>query len=224
MKKLINGIIDFRQKSIIEYRNKFAKLALQQSPDTLFVACCDSRVVPNIFASTDPGDLFVLRNIGNLVPPYQENCSINTSVSSAVEFALDSLNVSDIIVCGHSECGAMYDLLKKHTKPHEAKNSHLTKWLGYADSSYERFSRVNIDDNNEQISPCNLLSRINVLQQLDNLKTHPLVVDRLQNNRLRIHGWWFDLAKADVYYYNNSKEKFNLIDAEEAANIFQSEL
>lgn len=216
MKKLIKGIIDFRQKSIVEYRNKFAKLALQQSPDTLFVACCDSRVVPNIFASTDPGDLFVLRNIGNLIPPYQENCSINTSVSSAVEFALDSLNVSDIIVCGHSECGAMYDLIKKHAEPtHESKNSHLTKWLSYADSSYERFSKIIIDDSNKQISRCNLLSKINVLQQLDNLKTHPLVIDRLRDNRLKIHGWWFDLAEADVYYYNNKQEKFNLIDSEE---------
>lgn len=213
MKKLINGILDFRKKSIIEYRHKFAKLALQQAPDALFVACCDSRVVPNIFASTDPGDLFVLRNIGNLVPPYQANCSINTAVSSAIEFALGNLEVADIIVCGHSECGAMADLLNQHTQSHEPKNSHLAKWLSYADSSYTRFTQISAaDDSSQSLSPVNLLSRINVLQQLDNLKTHPLVIDRLQNKQLRLHGWWFDLVQADVYSYNQTQGKFNLID------------
>src|SRR5277367_1764657 len=101
MKKLIQGIVEFRKNLTEESRNLFAKLALGQKPDTLFIACSDSRVVPNLFASTNPGDLFVLRNIGNLVPPYCASPE-DTSASAVVEFAIFSLNVSDIIICGHS--------------------------------------------------------------------------------------------------------------------------
>jgi carbonic anhydrase len=220
MKKLIKGIADFRKNSLIEYRNKFAKLAIQQSPDALFIACCDSRVVPNVFASSDPGDLFVLRNIGNLVPTYQPNpktiAKIDTSVAASIEFSLLSLNVQDIIICGHSECGAMYSLMEHNTCQVPA----LDIWLKNAVSSYKRFK--NTPSKIIDLTPCNLLSRINVLQQLDNLKTYPLVTERLQNNKLRIHGWWFDLATANVYYYKQKTKAFVLIDEEEAKNILTS--
>lgn len=220
MKKLIKGITDFRKNSLVEYRNKFAKLALQQSPDALFVACCDSRVVPNVFASSDPGDLFVLRNIGNLVPPYQPNskaiCQMDVSVAASIEFSLLSLNVQDIIICGHSECGAMHSLIEHNTCQLPALNS----WLEYAASSYGRFKKVTVQ--NTDLTPCDLLSRINVLQQLDNLKTYPLVMERLQSNKLKIHGWWFDLATANVYYYNQKSKTFILIDEEEAKNLLIS--
>ena len=100
MEKLINGVVDFRQKSRIKYCNKFSKLAVNQSPDTLLVSCCDSRVVPHIFTSADPGDLFVLRNIGNLIPSYsnKESFTDESSVAATLEFSLHCLNVSDIIV------------------------------------------------------------------------------------------------------------------------------
>jgi len=220
MKKLIKGITDFRKNSLVEYRNKFAKLALQQYPDALFVACCDSRVVPNVFASSDPGDLFVLRNIGNLIPPYQPNskaaCQIDVSVAATIEFSLLSLNVQDIIICGHSECGAMRSLIEHNTCQLPALNA----WWEYAASSYRRFKNVSLQ--NTDLTPCNLLSRINVLQQLDNLKTYPLVMERLQSNKLKIHGWWFDLATADVYYYEQKTKAFFLIDEEEAKNLLTS--
>lgn len=213
MRKLINGIVDFRLKSIQEYRSKFAKLSLQQTPDTLFIACCDSRVVPNVFASSDPGDLFVLRNIGNLVPPYKSNSLVDTSVSAAVEFSLVSLKVSDIVICGHSDCGAMHTLMEHNVNPNP--RSSLDKWLHNATPSYQRFQN-SVFDNTDEITPCNMLSKINVLQQLDNLKTYPLIAQRLQSKDLRIHGWWFDLATANVYYYNTIQTKFLLINEEEA--------
>src|SRR5271154_4035155 len=109
MKKLIQGIVDFKKNLTDEKRALFAQLALGQKPDTLFVACSDSRVVPNLFASTNPGDLFILRNIGNLVPPFtpvsQEACA-----QAALEFSVLNLNIADIIICGHSECSAMQAL------------------------------------------------------------------------------------------------------------------
>src|SRR5260221_6050909 len=109
MKKLVKGIIDFRRKGLPGYREKFGHLALGQSPDTLFIACSDSRVVPNTFASADPGDLFVIRNVGNLIAPADPSglSPSDESEGAAIEFAVLTLGVRDIIVCGHSECGAM---------------------------------------------------------------------------------------------------------------------
>src|SRR5436190_3831044 len=112
MKKLIQGIVEFRQNVRPDYRDRFARLALGQAPDTLFIACSDSRVVPNLFASADPGDLFVIRNVGNLVAPAGSDgiSPSDASGAAAIEFSLINLAVTDIVVCGHSECGAMHAL------------------------------------------------------------------------------------------------------------------
>src|SRR3990167_4302831 len=100
MKKLLRGIIDFRKRLLRQYRKKFSKLAfLGQSPDLLLVSCCDSRVAPNVFASTDPGDVFVLRNVGNLVPPYNISYAEVPSVAAAVDYSILALKVADIVVC-----------------------------------------------------------------------------------------------------------------------------
>jgi len=216
MKKMIEGVIDFRKKSLISYREKFSKLALKQFPDVLFVACCDSRVVPNIFVSSCPGDLFVLRNIGNLIPVYPSrgNCKIDASVAAAIEYSLLNLKVGHIVICGHSECGAMKSLLKKGSK-----TTYLDMWLKHAKSSYKRFK--NCISKSTNLTQCNLLSRINVLQQMDNLKTYPLVMELIQKNKLKIHGWWFDLATADVYYWKSKSEKFILIDEDSVKDFMK---
>jgi carbonic anhydrase len=219
MKKLIKGIIDFRRNCIADYREKFSNLAYQQTPDALLVACCDSRVVPNTFASSDPGDLFVLRNIGNLIPTYNAT-SVDSSVAATIEFALTNLQVADIIICGHSDCGAMQTLIKNHTT--NLKNdSYIDNWLEQAESSYTRFKN-NACQCDTAITPCNCLSQINVIQQLDNLKTYPSVTEYLHSNKIRLHGWWFDLEKAEVFYYNPTKKKFILIDEDEAEIILAS--
>ena len=127
MKKLIKGILDFQANQQQQYVEKYAKLALGQKPDALLVACSDSRVVPNIFASTDPGDMFVVRNVGNLIPPCTQHGSHSCtgSESAAIDFSLLALDVKDIIVCGHSECGAMQAILKGT----EDLSTHLKDWL-----------------------------------------------------------------------------------------------
>ena len=218
MKKLIKGIANFRKTKRAEYCNEFSDLALKQSPDALLIACCDSRVAPNVFASTDPGDLLVLRNIGNLVPPYsdKENFTSETSVAATLEFSLYCLNVSDIIICGHSECGAMQALLEKNPR---SDLPSYKRWLKNALPSYERFKKTSLQSN---LSPCNILSRINVLQQLEHLKTYPEVSQRLQAGKLRIHGWWFDLVTANVFYYDSAREDFILIDEAEAEKMLLS--
>jgi len=213
MRKLIQGIVDFRKNLTEENRNLFAKLALGQKPDSLFIACSDSRVVPNLFASTNPGDLFVLRNIGNLVPPVCSSSQDHGS-SAVIEFAIFSLNVSDIIICGHSECGAMQVLIEGIENP---SCTHLKNWLKHGENSLNKLKEGFTLDAN--LSEQNQLSQVNVLQQMEHIASYPFVRERLEKNELRIHGWWFDIAEAHVHCYENDLKKFILIDEEEGKLI-----
>lgn len=216
MKKLINGIVKFRKDVLPGYRDHFAKLALGQSPDALYIGCSDSRVAVNVFASTDPGDLFVVRNVGNLVPPYKENpqSTAEQSEGAAIEFALNNLNVSNIIVCGHSECGAMQALTAGRNK---LRASRLKEWLKHGEIDFENlnFSFSPPSD----LAEHNRLSQINVLHQIENLKTYPAVQERLKAGKLALHAWWFELSQADVYAYEDAQNRFVLIDESEAVRI-----
>ena len=131
MHRLISGIVEFRERQLSKYAERFRDLALAQSPDTLMVTCSDSRVVPDLLASTHPGDLFTMRNVGNLIPPATaEGISIgDVSEASAIEYAVLVLKVANIVVCGHSECGAMKAILACSPRP-DAPN--LEKWLHHA--------------------------------------------------------------------------------------------
>ena len=213
MKKLVQGIVDFRRGLTKESRELFSKLALGQKPDALFIGCSDSRVAPNVFASTNPGDLFVMRNIGNLVPP--ATCSSEeTCVPAAIEFSVCTLKVSDIIVCGHSECGAINALM------HGIDStccSHLISWLRYAQEALNRRSQGFVI--NPELSDINQVSQINVLLQMEHILSYPCVQDRVQSKQLRIHGWWFDIAQADVYCYEKSLNQYVLIDEQESKVI-----
>lgn len=213
MKKLIEGIVDFRKKLTEENRTLFAKLALGQKPDVLFVACSDSRVVPNLFASTNPGDLFVLRNIGNLIPPADAEAN-ESSAQAAIEFSVFSLNISDIIICGHSECGAMQALAQGFDSP---CCPHLISWLKYGEESLNKVrGGFTI---NPALSEHNQISQVNVLQQMEHVISYPFIRERIAKKHLRVHGWWFDIAKADVYSYEQDINQFVLIDDKEAKLI-----
>ena len=213
MKKLVKGIVEFRQKALPEYREKFARLALGQSPDTLFIACSDSRVVPNLFASTDPGDLFVIRNVGNLIPECGADGppAADESEAAADEFAIINLRGTDIFVCGHSDCGAMRALMTGREKQ-AAPN--IRAWLRHGENALAQLAL-----HKNESDRVNALSNINVLLQIEHLKTYPIVGERLANNTLKLHGWWFDLSTADVYAYEHAVSDFVLVDEEEAARI-----
>lgn len=213
MKKLLRGIVEFRQNVLPEYREKFAKLALGQSPDTLFIACSDSRVVPNTFASTDPGDLFVIRNVGNLIPCCGDGgvSSADESEAAALEFAVLNLNVSHIVICGHSECGAMLAVLKGREK---LSSPNLRAWLRHGE-----ITQAYPLKNPNQLSPVNLLSQVNVLEQLEHLRSYPFIREKEARNQIKLHAWWFELSTANVYAYEEKLQQFTLIDEEEAELI-----
>jgi carbonic anhydrase len=215
MKKLVQGIIDFRKSLTKESRSLFAKLALGQKPDALFICCSDSRVAPNVFASTNPGDLFVLRNIGNLIPPASSSLQ-ETSVPAAIEFSLFSLNVSDIIVCGHSECGAIRALVEGMDA---VSCPHLKSWLKYGEESLTKVRKGLIIS--PYLSEHNQVSQVNVLEQMKHVASYPAVRERIEKKQLRIHGWWFDIAQADIYSYEQSRDQFVLIDSKEAKLILE---
>jgi carbonic anhydrase len=213
MKKLIQGIVEFRKSLTEESRDLFAKLALGQKPDTLFIACSDSRVVPNLFASTNPGDLFVLRNIGNLIPPLSTDMQDN-SAQAVIEFSINTLKVSDIIICGHSECGAMQALIQGGEN---SSSPHLALWLKYGAESLEKVRRGYVID--PKLALHNQLSQVNVLQQMEHIASYPFIQERIAKKQLRIHGWWFDIAQADVYCYEKEFNQFLLINETEAERI-----
>lgn len=214
MKKLIEGIVEFRKGLTPETRELFAKLALGQRPDALFIACSDSRVAPNVFASTNPGDLFVLRNVGNLMPPAPSPQDV--SAAAALEYAIFSLHVNDIIVCGHSECGAMIALTQgTDNNPCE----HIRIWLQYGEESLNKVKEgLTLDPS---LALHNQVSQINVLQQMEHIASYPFIRELLDAKKIRIHGWWFDIPQADVYCYEPSFNRFLLIDEEESQLILK---
>ncbi len=218
MKKLILGIVDFRSKLQPEQRETFARLALRQTPDVLFIACSDSRVVPNLFASTEPGDLFVIRNVGGLIPPSYESgiSSGDESEAAAIEFALTQLQVKDIIVCGHSECGAMRATVEGREK---VRSPNLRSWLRLVEPALNKMNDKH--SLNADLAPHNHLSQLNVLEQLNHLRSYPLVMDRIKAGELNLHGWWFDIARAEVLAYEESLHKFIVIDEAEAQRILE---
>jgi carbonic anhydrase len=214
MKKLLHGIVDFQNRLTPEKRELFARMALKQSPDVLLFSCSDSRVAPNVFASTDPGDMFVIRNVGNMIPPCDGSglSTADESEAAAIEFGMSALNVGDIVVCGHSECGAIEAL---RVGRHKLDQPNLKAWLRHGDMILN-----DVESASAPLAPTpwltelNRKTQLNVLLQVEHLKTYPGVRERLESKQLRIHAWWFELHSATVYTYEPSLERFIIIDQE----------
>jgi carbonic anhydrase len=209
MRKLILGIVDFRERLLPQYAERFRNLAQGQSPDTLFITCSDSRVVPDLLVSTDPGDLFVMRNVGNLIPPatVEGTSTGDLSEASAIEYAIHVLKVRSIVVCGHSECGAMKAALAR-TPPANMPN--LSKWLHHCASAVFRLEQEGPLD--PQLSPHDQLAQLNVLVQLEHLATYPSLRERIAAGTLQLSGWWFDIAKGEMFVYRREGRRFETID------------
>jgi carbonic anhydrase len=216
MKKLVQGLLDFQRHSLPAYRSTFARLAKGQTPDCLFITCADSRVVPNLLVSTDPGDLFVMRNVGNMVAPVDEagHSVGDQSEAAAVEFSLLHLPVTDLVVCGHSSCGAMKALLAGNV---DKRAPNLGNWLDLGRGALQRLERAG--KVGEGLEPADRLSQLNVLEQLNHLRSYPLVRERLEKGTLRLHAWWFDIGNAKVHAYRPGHDKFVPIDEVEGEQM-----
>ncbi len=205
MKRLIEGIKKFELEQQAHYQKKIAPLIKGQKPQALFLTCADSRILPSAMTSGQPGDLFIIRNIGNMVPPCGPGglSAGSVSVGAAIEYALFQLDVKDIIVCGHSECGAMqviYQGMALDGMPN------LESWLRLQRASIAEVEEtVEID---ESLSDLNQISQLNVLMQLSHLKTYPPIYRRINQGTLQLHAWWFDIKHAKFYEFDEQAKRY----------------
>ncbi|CAM5295939.1 Carbonic anhydrase OS=Stutzerimonas stutzeri OX=316 GN=CXK95_15035 PE=3 SV=1 [Stutzerimonas stutzeri] len=199
---IIGGVKRFREEIYPQQRELFEKLAFEQKPRAMFITCADSRIIPELITQSSPGDLFVTRNVGNVVPPYGQMLG---GVSTAIEFAVVALGVQHIIICGHSDCGAMKAVLD----PASLQRMPTVKaWLRHAE-----VARHVVEENcgcaNEHT--LGILTEENVVAQLDHLRTHPSVAARLASGQLFIHGWVYNIGSSEIRAYDAQTGEFRLI-------------
>jgi len=200
MRNLVEGIHRFRTEIFDQQRGLFTQLAEGQAPSTLFITCSDSRVVPNLFTQTDPGELFTLRNAGNIVPPYGAS---NGGESPTIEYAVSVLGVQHIVICGHSGCGAVQALLNPETVAHMPS---IANWLNQAEAT-QRILQENYPDLTGD-ALLNVAIQENVLVQIENLETHPAVRARLGRGQLTLHAWVYKFETGQVFAYSAEKKRF----------------
>lgn len=189
MKEIIEGFLKFQKNAFPERVKLFKNLANQQSPRALFISCSDSRLVPELITQREPGDLFVIRNAGNIVPSYGPEPG---GVSASVEYAVAALQVNDIVICGHSDCGAMTAIATCKCLDHMPA---VSSWLRYADSA-----RVVNEARQHADQPTKVAAMVreNVIAQLANIQTHPSVRLALEEGRLTLHGWIYDIESGRI--------------------------
>ncbi len=206
MKKLIEGVRQFQKGSFRSKKGLFEQLAGGQQPLALFITCSDSRIDPNLLTGTDPGELFVLRNAGNIVPPYGSICG---GEAATIEYAVSVLKVNDIIVCGHSHCGAMAGRLAPDSL---SELPAVRDWLVHAECSKcaipENYGHIS--DNADSLM---VAVEENIFVQLEQLRTHPSVAAAVDRNELNLHGWVYQFETGEVFAYDSKKERFLPIDA-----------
>ncbi|MCP2335795.1 SulP family inorganic anion transporter [Actinomadura rupiterrae] len=200
---LLSGIREYQGQTAALVRPIMAELAFEQKPEHLFITCVDSRVVPNIITASGPGDLFINRNVGNMVPRYHAGLP-DDSVAATVEYALEVLGIRTITVCGHSNCGAMAALLAGGKEVEHLTS--LTKWLQHGKPTLARF--VAADPEPDQ-APLTRLCQLNVVQQLENLETYPWLRALVDSGELELVGLYLDLETADVHYLDRASGRFS---------------
>ncbi len=192
--KLLGGVSHFRNHVYPKHRDLFEELALGQRPEALFITCADSRIDPCLLTQTKPGELFICRVIGNIVPPYPDAIG---GVSATIEYAVGILRVPEVIVCGHTDCGVMKGALNPDALQDYAN---VAAWLRYAE----------VKDRDSEPSPEFLLrlTEDNVVAQLANLKSHPAVAARVEDGDLKLHGWVYHIGAGIVTAYDPKTEQF----------------
>ena len=216
MEKLINGIVQFQQEPFKSREALFAELANGQSPEVLFITCADSRIDPNLVTQSEPGELFICRNAGNIVPPHAK---VAGGVTASIEYAVAVLGVKHIIVCGHTDCGAMKGALNPQGLQ---ELPHVHNWLNHSKAAVEV---VKAKCGRTTVEELLMMTEENVLLQLQHLRTHPTVAVRLANDEVSLHGWVYHIENGMVSCYDESQQSFvpvqdryaSLLDNEPAA-------
>lgn len=208
MRKIVQGIRHFQTCVFRQQRELFEMLARkQQNPLALFITCADSRIHPNLITSTEPGELFLLRNAGNIVPPHG---AANGGEGATIEYAVSVLKVRNLIVCGHYGCGAMAAMLRPESAAHLPA---VQAWFSHAEATRrilrERYSHLSPEAQHD------LATELNVLVQIDNIRTHPSVAAALATGELNLYGWVYRIETGEILAYDPTARKFQpLCDSE----------
>lgn len=204
LKHIVDGFRHFHQEVFPEQQALFKKLATAQKPRAMFITCADSRIVPELITNSSPGDLFVTRNVGNVVPPYGQ---MNGGVSTALEYAVMALGVQHVIICGHSDCGAMRAVLNPDSLE---KMPTVKAWLRHAE-----VAKTVVHENcncTTEAETMAVLTEENVIAQLQHLRTHPSVAARIASGHLFIHGWVYNIETSEIKAYDAERDCFLPLD------------
>ncbi|MBD8161736.1 carbonic anhydrase [Erwinia persicina] len=202
MQHIIEGFLNFQKDIFPHQKELFRSLASSQNPKALFISCSDSRLVPELVTQQDPGQLFVIRNAGNIVPSFGPEPG---GVSATIEYAVVALGVTDIVICGHSNCGAMKAIATCQCLDPMPAVAH---WLHYADAAKAVVDKKTYSSEEEKV---NAMVQENVIAQLNNIKTHPSVAVGLRNNALRLHGWVYDIESGAIRALDKDTKEFVLL-------------
>ena len=201
MDRIIAGVHRFRREEYAKNSTFYRELAeRKQHPMALFITCSDSRVLPHRITQTEPGELFELRNAGNIVPPYGTG---GHGEAATIEYSLDVLNIKNIIICGHSQCGAMRAMLEQ--KPLEDLPA-AKAWFAHAEATRRIVKQKYPKLSTDELWP--IASQENVLVQMNQVSTHPCVAARLSDGDVRIYGWYYDIGQGQILQYDQSQGRF----------------
>ena len=202
---LFEGIRNFKANELIPRQEFFEALAHQQNPHTLFIVCSDSRVIPNVVTQTIPGELFVVRNIGNFVPHYTKKSETFLATSAVIEYAVLQLNVNNIVICGHSNCGGCAALYQEEELKHLP---HTKIWLQLAEPVKKVVEdkiakkKLTLEERSEYTE------KMNVVEQLRHLMKYPYIRKRVREGKLNVMGWYYHIEEGEIYNYDRKKRRF----------------
>jgi carbonic anhydrase len=202
IKRILKGLNQFQTNYFTLHQEMFRQLSQGQTPEILFITCSDSRIDPNLLTQTKPGELFIIRNVGNIIPTHG---SSNSSEGAGVEYAVSALNIKHIIVCGHSHCGSMKALLQLNSLNEEMPL--VYDWLKHHAESTRRLLRDNYKnyDGEELLK---IAVEQNVLTQIENLETYPVIRSKLHGGKLSLHAWVYEIETGQIFAYDANNRKF----------------
>ncbi|MDD3769760.1 carbonic anhydrase [Sulfuricurvum sp. IAE1] len=204
LKEFAEGNETFQKTYFRKNEAQLLKLAKEgQNPKTLFIGCSDSRVIPDLIVQSNPGDLFVIRNVGNFVAPYKPDEDFH-STAAGIEYAVNVLGVSEIIICGHSHCGAIESLYKTTC---DTSMVHTAKWLTLGEKA-KSMALIALGDNAPKDNLLRTTEQLSIITQIENLLTYPYVKKLVDSDKLFIHGWYYDIETGTIDYYDPDSYQF----------------
>ncbi len=214
MPSFAQGVVKFQREVFPEKQELFERLSTGQSPEALFITCSDSRIETAMLTQTDPGELFICRNAGNIVPPHTNQTG---GMTASIEFAIGALKIPNIVICGHTECGAMKGAMNRAAL---TNLPHVREWLGYSQGAVDIVEAIGAGLDPD--AKMRMLLEQNVILQLQHLKTHPTVAVALAQKAVTLHGWVYDIKTGEVSAFDDTTGTWVSVEERYAADLANS--